>query len=69
MKVGAVFVKVQSESDPKTWYTVRVTPEYEVRCDCPAGAFRGECKHVQHVKFYIKKLAQLLAINYKKSEK
>ncbi len=40
---------VASESKPDTLYIVKkVNGEYS--CDCPAGFYRGSCKHVAAVK-------------------
>ena len=44
--------KVQSQSDPNTWYIVARTYSEGWICECPDFAFRHlECKHIHGVKF------------------
>ena len=41
------FVKVKSTSQKGVFYTIRVFPSGEIKCDCPAFVFRNKCKHVK----------------------
>lgn len=47
--------RVRSESDPTRFYTIYETME-GLKCDCPAFAFRGACKHCRKVLEYKIKL-------------
>lgn len=43
----ARIIKIESNTTPGKFYTVRITPDLTVRCSCPAFVFRNDCSHIK----------------------
>ncbi len=49
----AIFAKVESQSQPGKFYTIRELPDGRILCDCPRFVFgkrNTECKHIAKYK-------------------
>jgi hypothetical protein len=45
----ARIIKVESNTTPGKFYTVRIMPDLTVRCSCPAFVFKNKCSHSDKV--------------------
>lgn len=43
----AEFYKINSLTDKSKVYVIRVMPDGEIRCSCPANAYGNICSHIK----------------------